>query len=45
MSLLANLLSQPEDLSNISVLQPDQELQIITCPDIKVTLVQQINRC
>lgn len=37
-SILANLLSQPEDLSNISVLQPDQDLQVIMCPDIKVSI-------
>lgn len=36
-SILANLLSHPEDLSNISVLQPEQDLQVIMCPDIKVS--------
>lgn len=42
-SILANLLSQPENLSNISVLQPDKDIQVITCPDIKVIIVKLID--
>lgn len=34
--ILANLLSVPDDLSSISVLRPEQYINVISCPDIKV---------
>lgn len=34
--ILANLLSVPDDLSTINVLRPEQDIEIISCPDIKV---------
>lgn len=37
-SILANLLCEPTDLSLISVLHPEEDLHIITCPDIKVSV-------
>lgn len=35
-SILANLLSLPDDLSSFSVLQPEQDIHMMACPDIKV---------
>ncbi|XP_074027407.1 probable Rho GTPase-activating protein CG5521 isoform X2 [Leptinotarsa decemlineata] len=43
-SILTNLLSQPEDLSAISVLQPDPEIHIMQCPDIKEHIVSILLR-
>lgn len=37
-SILTNLLSLPDDLSSVSVLQPEPNITIMNnCPDIKVT--------
>lgn len=36
-SILANLLSLPDDLSSFSVLQPEQDVHMMACPDIKVS--------
>lgn len=35
-SILGGLLSLPDDLSQLSVLQPDPNLHVIPCPDVKV---------
>lgn len=35
-SILADLLSLPDDLSRISVLQPEHDIHVMSCPDIKV---------
>nr|CAI5843999.1 unnamed protein product [Callosobruchus analis] len=43
-SILANLLTEPEDLSSISVLQPDQDLHTMMCPDIKEHVVSILLR-
>ncbi|CAG9861658.1 unnamed protein product [Phyllotreta striolata] len=43
-SLLANLLAQSENLNAISVLQPDSEMRVITCPDIKEHIVNILLR-
>ncbi|KAG5874289.1 hypothetical protein JTB14_005719 [Gonioctena quinquepunctata] len=43
-SILANLLSQPEDLSAISVLQPEPEMHAMHCPDIKEHVVSILLR-
>lgn len=37
-SILGSLLSLPDDLSQLCVLEPDQHLQVTSCPDIKVNL-------
>lgn len=46
-SILVNLLSLPEDLSSISVLEPEQNIAVIhSCPDLKVSVwlrSQEIN--
>ncbi|XP_050506318.1 ral GTPase-activating protein subunit alpha-1 isoform X2 [Diabrotica virgifera virgifera] len=44
MSFLANLLSHTENLNAISVLQPDSEMHIMTCPDIKEHIVSILLR-
>lgn len=37
-SVLTNLLSLPDDLSSVSVLQPESSISILnSCPDIKVS--------
>ncbi|KAF5297114.1 hypothetical protein FQA39_LY02694 [Lamprigera yunnana] len=38
-SILSNLLSFPDDLSQISVLQPEPTIQVMACPDIKEHVV------
>ncbi|KAK4884388.1 hypothetical protein RN001_000659 [Aquatica leii] len=38
-SILSNLLSFPDDLSQISVLQPEPNIQVMACPDIKEHVV------
>ncbi|CAH1981298.1 unnamed protein product [Acanthoscelides obtectus] len=43
-SILANLLTEPDDLSSISVLQPDQDLHAMMCPDIKEHVVSILLR-
>ncbi|CAG9813221.1 unnamed protein product [Phaedon cochleariae] len=43
-SILANLLSQPDDLSGLSVLQPEQEMRVMKCPDIKEHVVSILLR-
>lgn len=35
-SILGGLLSLPDDLGQLSVLQPDPNLHVIPCPDVKV---------
>lgn len=37
-SILADLLCLPDDLSQISVLQPERQIRVMSCPDIKVSL-------
>lgn len=37
-SILADLLSFSDNLSQISVLQPESHIHVIPCPDIKVSL-------
>ncbi|CAH0550342.1 unnamed protein product [Brassicogethes aeneus] len=43
-SILANLLSLPDDLSSISVLRPDATVEVISCPDIKEHVVSILLR-
>ena len=35
-SILSGLLSLPDDLSGLSVLEPEENIHILSCPDIKV---------
>ncbi|KAL3287319.1 hypothetical protein HHI36_001794 [Cryptolaemus montrouzieri] len=43
-SIIANLLSQPNDLTTLSVLQPESEMHFIPCPDIKEHVVSILLR-
>ncbi|CAH1364634.1 unnamed protein product [Tenebrio molitor] len=43
-SIIANLLSLPEDLNNISVLQPENNIHVMFCPDIKEHVVSILLR-
>lgn len=36
-SILADLLCLSDDLNQISVLQPEQQIRVMACPDIKVS--------
>lgn len=45
-SILANLLCLPDDLSTVSVLQPEPVLTVLSsCPDIKVLLISALQNC
>ncbi|XP_057662756.1 ral GTPase-activating protein subunit alpha-1 [Diorhabda carinulata] len=44
MSFLANLLSQTEHFNSISVLQPDSDMHVISCPDVKDHIVSILLR-
>ncbi|RZC33539.1 hypothetical protein BDFB_003365, partial [Asbolus verrucosus] len=43
-SIIANLLSLPDDLNCISVLQPEENIHVISCPDIKEHVVSILLR-
>ncbi|KAJ8941931.1 hypothetical protein NQ318_013264 [Aromia moschata] len=43
-SILANLLCLPDDLSSFSVLQPEGDIRVMTCPDIKEHVVSILLR-
>lgn len=37
-SILGGLLSLPDDFTQLTVLEPTQNIQMVSCPDIKVCL-------
>lgn len=43
-SIIANLLSLPGDLNNVSVLQPEECIQVMGCPDVKEHVVSILLR-
>lgn len=43
-SILANLLSLPDDLNSVSVLRPDSSIEVMSCPDIKEHVVSILLR-